>query len=152
MKKSVLIMLILAIILLVVGLFAYKATHKQSENNVETVSPIGSAIQQAMYEEETPAVVNEEQKENPEEVEKTSKISVIKKAVKTVQRKLSHEQAPTVQEQKAKEVLVKENAAESDTRKFTPEEEELLKKVPRSEEVVVDKEIKVKSSCKYLFK
>ena len=41
---------------------------------------------------------------------------------------------------------------DKNTKQYTQEEEDLLKKVPPEKEVIVDKEIKVKSYGKYIFK
>lgn len=151
MRKAALIVFTIIILLIIASAISFTISNKPVEEEVESVSPVGSAIHNEMLAEEQPAEVAAEDENKPAAVEETSKISVIKKAVRKVQRKLHHEVAPVTEEPVVQEIIKKDEEV-SEGRKFSPEEEELLKKVPRSEEVVVDKEIKLKSSGKYLFK
>ena len=146
MKKFVYIIAALILAAGLIGMIAVKLFNKQEEPKTE--------IQQIeMTNEEVQT--NEEAAEDTKELQQTeaaqsTQKSVIRRAVEKVQKKISHEKASKAADEDTKSEAI--NNAEESARKFTPEEEELLKKIPRSEEVVVDKEIKLKSSNKYIFK
>lgn len=156
MKKYVIIILTL-ILIAIACIFTFKNYNKPTEDPVKSMGAIESAINNAMLTSDEPVeTAKEEAKEENVEPnnapKETKKVSVIKKAVKKVQEKLLHESTPVTEEQHPHKEIIQNTSAETEQSKFTPEEEELLKKIPRTDEVVVDKEIKVKSSGKYLFK
>ncbi len=74
--------------------------------------------------------------------------------IKKVLHILPKETEPVTSEEKSIKAEVKDETAGTYVggRKLTPEEEEVLIKIPTSKEVVVDKEIKLKSSGRYHFK
>ena len=103
-----------------------------------------------------PSPITQEKSENNNELETPAKVTE-KNFTSTIKLKPNK----TTKIIKSTEVLPKNTNTLTETqngnnetasRKLSPEEEELLKKVPSSKEVLVDKEIKLKSSSKYYFK
>lgn len=130
--------------LVLAGLGAYKLLYgNETLPSIENVQKV----------EQEEAAIKE--KENAGEVEVPASVSESKSA--TVKQPISTKITPPKPKAKAPAInpkyIQKPSAQENSyERKFTPEEEEALKKVPTSKVVVVDKEIKLKSSRKYFFK
>ena len=161
MKKVLSIVIIILLLLVAAGLFVQKVYNRQPEEmpdieQQEVVSENETIVQEETAESKlSEEAVSDNTEEQAAEVkqEAPKKVSVIRKAVnkvKNIQHKTTADKVSSAKSESVKEELKTE--VKSKTSKFTPEEEELLKKVPRSDEVVVDKEIKVKSSGTYLFK
>lgn len=154
MKKIHLVLIIILAALIILGVYLLNTANKTQKGMPES-------IQEETVVEETVQAENEVK--NEEEVTQTEenikqdsdkKETVLQKTENKIRKwqhkisgaKTSAENVKTEQEK----TLINESVQK--TSKFTPEEEELLKKIPRSDEVVVDKEIKVKSSGRYTFK
>ncbi len=151
MKKGLLITIAVVLTLLLAGLFFVKIMNSNPEESMPDIEQVGTVQENIM---DTDENVSSEtlEKESVTKVPETKIPSenIIKRAVKKVQSKLSHEEE-TVKERKT----VTELQAPVRAVDYTPEvdeEKEILKRIPRTEEVIVDKEIKSKSSNKYIFK
>jgi len=151
MKKGLLITIAVVLALLLAGLFFVKIMNSNPEESMPDIEQVGTVQENIM---DTDENVSSEtlEKESVTKVPETKIPSenIIKRAVKKVQSKLSHEEE-TVKERKT----VTELQAPVRAVDYTPEvdeEKEILKRIPRTEEVIVDKEIKSKSSNKYIFK
>lgn len=151
MKKNLIIISAVLVLLLCILLLVKSLSNRQEEN-MPDIEQVGTMQENIVNpEEETYPEVSEEKPVQKVTKTKTSNDNVIKKAVKKVQNKLSHEKEPVELKEPVNE-LKYVRTVEEDVTKAVSEEEELLKKVPRSDEVVIDKEIKSKSSGKYIFK
>jgi len=148
MKKGLIaIITILLLILLLTVLFFVKSLNNKYEESMPNLEDLGTMQENTINSEE----VFENKTDKNESSTKISNKNVIKRVVKKVQNKLSHEkEQPEVK--KNVEEIQQSQIIEETVNNVVSEEEEALKKIPRSEEVVVDKEIKSKSSRKYVFK
>lgn len=158
MNKKLIAIVVILIALVLAGIIAFTLINKQNESmpDIESIETVTEEVKtenadtnnEVTTESEDEAVVDESAANKDAE-----KVSVIKKVADKVN---AAKKAKTEAVEKTESTVKNETKTTvkkaKKTSKFTEEEEELLKKVPRSEEVVVDKEIKVKSSGKYLFK
>ena len=151
MKKGLLITIAVVLALLLAGLFFVKIMNSNPEESMPDIEQVGTVQENIMDTDEN--VSSETLEKEPVTKVPETKIpseNIIKRAVKKVQSKLSHEEE-TVKERKT----VTELQAPVRAVDYAPEvdeEKEILKRIPRTEEVIVDKEIKSKSSNKYIFK
>jgi len=152
MKKNLIIVISVVLVLLLCGLFFVRSLSNRQEESMPDIEQVGTMQENIVTPEEEayPEVSEEKPVQKVTETE-TPNNNVIKKAVKKVQNKLSHEKEPVELREPVTE-LKYVRTVEEDVTKVVSEEEEALKKVPPSGEVVIDKEIKSKSSGKYVFK
>ena len=151
MKKNLLIVIAVLLVLLLAGLFFTKALNNKQEESMPDIEQVGTVQENIMDTEENISSETSEKGSVTKVPEtKIPSENIIKRAVKKVQSKLSHEEETVKERETVTELQAPVRAVD-----YTPEadeEKELLKKIPRTEEVVVDKEIKSKSSNKYIFK
>ena len=141
-RKIWYIVLVIGLAFILAGLIAAKLVTPNNEKlpDIEQVQ----TVQENTAEQQT-----EEAEQIRDEVEVNKNKPVPQKRIRKIAPPKPKAAAPAINPKYVKEASVQET---SYGRKFTPEEEEALKKVPTSKEVVVDKEIKLKSSGKYYFK
>ncbi len=147
MKKIIIIILAIILAIILSILTAVKLNTQNSEEGMPDIEQVETVTQEIVVDSEETTIGGTENSAD-KETTKPQKTSIIKKSIKKVIK-------PTVNENFKTETAesLSDKSANPDTQsRFTPEEEELLKKVPRSDEVVVDKEIKIKSSGKYIFR
>jgi len=152
MKKNLMIVIILLVALLA-ALCIVKLCNKQPESmpDIEQVESVNEEI----FTDDVVETPDEQKKSTLEKITDKIVLPAAKqetKQVKTEMENTIEENSQTIQKEEAlKKETVKKKISKK-TSKYTPEEEELLKKIPRSEEVVVDKEIKVRTKGKFLFR
>lgn len=153
MRKIHIIIVLVLTFLLIVGICLVKSTNKVTKgmpaiNQEEVVieeDTFADSVTPSDAEELSADVVEQNSAEQGTESQKAeSKIKIWQHKISGSKTSVEHKNTETEKQ------LTDETA--SKTSKYTPEEEELLKKIPRSNEVIVDKEIKLKSSGKYIFK
>ena len=128
-------------ILILAGILAYKFFYENE--TLPSIENVQKVEQETMAEQE---VISESETSEATEPKKEVIIKTIDKKITPPKPKAK---APAINPKYIRETSVQETSYE---RKYTPEEEEALKNEPTSKVVVVDKEIKLKSSGKYYFK
>lgn len=145
MKKNLLMVIVavLALILVLVIMFG-SAVRKQSTDVSENVYKVEDemTVQGENYGEQSKVILEDENMQV-----RTLNLPGKRENIKV--HKADQNKVNTINSEVLNDKAVENTVSE---RKFTPEEEELLKKIPRSKEVLVDKEIKLKSSGRYIFR
>ena len=147
--KKILLIILAFLIALVIVLLSMNFADKQNESSLPVEQE--QVTSEEVKTDITEPVSTDNSKENKSLTDKkvgVKKINPIKKVLHIAPK----ENENVIHEEKTIKEEIKTESASSAERKFTPEEEEALKKDPTAKVVVVDKEIKLKSSGKYRFK
>jgi hypothetical protein len=150
MKKIAIAVSALILALLIAGIFILKANRTNIEESMPDIEQVQGEHQENYSKINLDVPINAEdiKDEIPQSNIKTEKKIIFRVPLKKTRVKLPQAEKNTSDNPDTIESRNTNNV----TRKYTPEEEELLKKIPRSDVVVVDKEIKLKSSGKYRFR
>ena len=150
MKKIAITVSALILALLIAGIFILKANRTNIEESMPDIEQVQGEHQENYSKINLDVPINAEdiKDEIPQSNIKTEKKIIFRVPLKKARVKLPQAEKNTSDNPDT----IESGNTNNVTKKYTPEEEELLKKIPRSDVVVVDKEIKLKSSGKYRFR
>jgi len=143
MKKILVVLSAIIVALLITGIYIFKNQNNEINENLPELNKNEVVVEESSFTD------NDEQEADTAEIKDQKNKTQIFNTSKNKQKSpIKNNRNQSVN---APANINTEQYSEAE-RKLTPEEEELVKKVPPAKEVIVDKEIKIKSSGKYIFK